>query len=131
MTPPSPVALRHVDPNVNSVMTFHFFFITYMFKEGSPSIQYCLVLHPAGLGLAALLQLGGGRGLRGSGRAGGGGAVRLQRALRGMAAPLAHAWLESRTAARFATAWRLRAGPKAGTGRGEAAVLAAAGPARI
>lgn len=86
---------------------------------------------PAGLGLAALLQLGGGRGLRGSGRAGGGGAVRLQRALRGMAAPLAHAWLESRTAARFATAWRLRAGPKAGTGRGEAAVLAAAGPARI
>lgn len=60
-----------------------------------------------------------------------GGAGRLQRALRGMAAPPAHACLESRTAARFATAWRLRAGPKAGTGRGEAAVLAAAGPARI
>lgn len=64
-------------------------------------------------------------------RASGGGAGRLQWALWGMAAPPVHACLKSRTAARFATARRLRAGPKAGTGRGEAAVLAAAGPARI
>lgn len=41
---------RHVDRNVHfpgpSKLTFYFFFITHMLKEGSPSVQDSFILHP-------------------------------------------------------------------------------------